>query len=321
MNYYGIYPFNDYRYYLQHNGVLGQKWGVRNGPPYPLKANQHSASEKRAGWQKSVGSFSDKESTNTHKPENDEGFVVPLALLAAKKVKQHIDTIDSNRIREEVIHSRPGKIDKETGFNKRTDARSPYADMENVNPGYKKNVASLNNNCVSCTMAFELRRRGFDVISQKSDIQVSGMYLTLNSFKDAKPKMLDKLGILEVPKTKSNWQYMDFKDKKNWKNIWVESSKAARKGKDIDFSNYVKDSLKKEKNSRGSLFVQWGAGGGHALSYEVKSGKVTIFDPQINKFYRTDSEIDKVLSHAWTGEFVRLDNLELNTKEIKKHVA
>lgn len=29
MHYYGIYPENDYRYYLQHHGVSGQKWGVQ----------------------------------------------------------------------------------------------------------------------------------------------------------------------------------------------------------------------------------------------------------------------------------------------------
>lgn len=25
--------------YLMHHGIKGQKWGVRNGPPYPLKKN------------------------------------------------------------------------------------------------------------------------------------------------------------------------------------------------------------------------------------------------------------------------------------------
>lgn len=33
---------------LEHHGIDGQKWGVRNGPPYPLAAGDHSAAEKRA---------------------------------------------------------------------------------------------------------------------------------------------------------------------------------------------------------------------------------------------------------------------------------
>lgn len=40
--------------YLAHHGILGQKWGHKNGPPYPLDANDHSSSEKKAGWMKSL---------------------------------------------------------------------------------------------------------------------------------------------------------------------------------------------------------------------------------------------------------------------------
>lgn len=32
--------------YLEHHGILGQKWGVKNGPPYPLDQSGKSSSEK-----------------------------------------------------------------------------------------------------------------------------------------------------------------------------------------------------------------------------------------------------------------------------------
>ena len=32
---------------LSHHGIMGQKWGTRNGPPYPLGGGDYSAREKR----------------------------------------------------------------------------------------------------------------------------------------------------------------------------------------------------------------------------------------------------------------------------------
>lgn len=51
--YYVIAPTN---YDINHHGILGQKWGKQNGPPYPLGSGDHSAAEKRAGWKKSLSS-------------------------------------------------------------------------------------------------------------------------------------------------------------------------------------------------------------------------------------------------------------------------
>lgn len=34
--------------YLVHHGILGQKWGTRNGPPYPLGGGDYSPSEEKA---------------------------------------------------------------------------------------------------------------------------------------------------------------------------------------------------------------------------------------------------------------------------------
>ena len=37
-----FYPQNDYRGYLSHHGIKGQKWGEQNGPPYPLSTKMHN---------------------------------------------------------------------------------------------------------------------------------------------------------------------------------------------------------------------------------------------------------------------------------------
>ena len=47
--------------YLKHHGILGMKWGKKNGPPYPLGASDHSTSEKKAGWRKSLDKDSSTE--------------------------------------------------------------------------------------------------------------------------------------------------------------------------------------------------------------------------------------------------------------------
>ncbi len=62
---------NYMRRQLQHHGILGQKWGKRNGPPYPLGASQHSASEKKAGWRKSL----DKSKDEYHTKSNHNRYV------------------------------------------------------------------------------------------------------------------------------------------------------------------------------------------------------------------------------------------------------
>lgn len=56
-NYGNLVTYEDsYSLELYHHGIRGQRWGRRNGPPYPIDAADHSAAEKKAGWRKSLAS-------------------------------------------------------------------------------------------------------------------------------------------------------------------------------------------------------------------------------------------------------------------------
>lgn len=58
--------------YLVHHGILGQEWGKKNGPPYPLDDEDHSAKEKKlASGEGGGGGAEDEEDKDKEKEEKD----------------------------------------------------------------------------------------------------------------------------------------------------------------------------------------------------------------------------------------------------------
>ena len=88
---------------LEHHGVLGQRWGRKNGPPYPLGLSDHSPSEKKAGWKKSLGGGRNTKLYGRDKKSQTKSFLE----LQKARVKKNLnkDSGDGYTNAENIVRS------------------------------------------------------------------------------------------------------------------------------------------------------------------------------------------------------------------------
>ena len=163
---------------------------------------------------------------------------------------------------------------------RKTGVMTPKDDMAACNPKYSKGGV-YKNNCISCALAYDMRRRGYDVESAPID--------TTSATNGSLPVQLgfykgEKLETFEVPK---------------------DPDVAAKQ-----FSNRI---LKYGDGSRGMLRIRWKNGDGHAAIWEVDDGSVVIRDPQNN----TMVDLSDYMSRAKMFYYFRTDNLELTNKAFR----
>ena len=324
--------------YLYHHGIQGQKWGKRNGPPYPLKDSDHSPSEKKAGWKSSLNSTTkinksiNKLKDKNIKDVNKEGFVVaiPPSLFAtylvattAVAVSEVIgQKITDKKIEKEIKKDQERKqneqIDKKTGLYKKNEESTEKEDLAAVNRYFKHSDMQDNatSNCVYCSVAYEFRRRGYDVSANPRSEGTNGAFVTQSMFKNTKNNIHDTNNIVynfNSKKQTYDIRYTTFEERKKVDAI----RKKAMANNNKEYAKSVINNISKEQNSRGSLFVQWGVGGGHAMCYKVVNGEVTLLDPQSNKVYSGKSA-ERLLSSTWLASNMRLDKASINYEYKKK---
>ena len=281
--------------FLEHHGIKGQKWGVRHGPPYPLTPEQKSKSYSR-----------------------DSGLGGILFDMAGQAALEGINKgiAGSRYKKDDERRASNTNIDKTTGFRLKDKEYSDAEDMKLVNPGYANGAfisdATTTNNCAYCTMAYEIRKRGYDVRAKKA---ADGTGLTAEQ-QNACWKYKTEPKHFEV----SREERMTLSGKQ------LESTAKSRK----ETYDKIVDWVSKQSDQRGNFAIGWGYAG-HSMVYEIKNGKFSIRDCQTNTYYKDGFKQLKTLFSVGVGlnggqhtvsrvDFRRTDDAIPDWKKIKEYV-
>lgn len=159
---------------------------------------------------------------------------------------------------------------------------------EKANPYFSREYDEYSSNCQRCVVAYEMRRRGYDVMAMPTyhgDLKPKVAYSALDgtitgrwmgAFKNAKA----------VP-------------------MKARSAKQAKEALSSHMKNYG-------NGSRGVVQVYWKNGGGHVFNVENASGKIMYSDAQTGKVVN----INKYMSAARPGSvnLIRTDNLKVSNR-------
>lgn len=275
---------------LFHHGIKGMKWGIQNGPPYPLGSGISTG--------KKLKTISGGQNYNIN-------IIKGPWTLYGKSL--------TNKIYRNTIAKRTGPIDKETGLHKKDREYTIHEDSKKVNPARLQGLTNTRVNCAYCVTAYELRRRGYDVIANTSNKPVGSMKLYQTYFKDTKRNIEKNVSEYFNPDAKHMEEV--FKPGKEEKGR--TALELAMRGENKEHAAHIIKELSSKSNQRGLVTLFWGSGSSHVMNYETKNGKVTFIDSQCGKTY-TEKDAEDIFSSAFASTYYRIDNCDLNLKKIKK---
>lgn len=269
------YSYNDWRGYseLYHHGIKGQKWGVKNGPPYPLDQEVHS---KVVRGSKEDFSDSKKRMHVMHHPDGWLKVFTPE--MQEKYTKDHPAESISDMAR----------IPKGTDINKVLSA----INGDVMEKGFTD--AGRHYNCPNCATAFDMVQRGYNVQSRPkangSNVEDIESYFNGGKLKHVGTTQYSR----EVFEAYKNYEATYDHKKNPWEQSPEHDAAYEKLWKANDkFAQETEKSVMKELNSQkdgswGIVVVGWRMDNNpsartdcyHALNYKKENGKVKFYDTQ-----------------------------------------
>lgn len=227
--------------YIEHHGIKGQQWGVKHGPPYPLSKPMSNKIKKYKTIASSSRSEQEKETVKALEKIAKREWLNKKAYEGFEPEKAMLDKYLKYKIKRVEESSRD-----DSGYYRIQGPHSMEQDSANTNPGWDLKYIQTTNNCLLSSVAYNMRRRGYDVIArQKAPVDL--LY-------DIDPEDLSIVFPKMTIKTANNLEDLNSK------------------------------LINEPVGSRGILTMSWTEGtGGHAIAYERDKDGVKYVDAQVGK--------------------------------------
>lgn len=292
---------------LMHYGRKGMRWGVMNGPPYPLgqsnaeyKRNQETQSGHKLSYTKGKIQRNAKELRDMLGAAFIPGYYEAYMISNVNRSVQ-----SSSKKDKSFYESKEGKPEKLSELKKKTYQTTAKEDMKKVNPRKMFNSKGTYNNCVLCSVALDMRRRGYDVQARKTDVGYTDAEIT-KMYKGAQMKKM--MPLYAKDKRESIAEV-------NPLNAHLPTGKAMRNG-----INEMGNVLEKEgPNARGIVCVTYAnAFSAHAMFWENDAnGQLTIYDGQ-SKTVNPNALLTAI--DPMKSRYIRTDTLQ-PASDIGKYVV
>ena len=285
--------------YLYHHGIIGQKWGIRRfqNPDRTWTEEGKKRYGRAAQKQKAKKEYGVNHDTvgETKTEKRKLAVNVALDLITLNPIGAGMDiarVVQANKAekKEQEAEERLSKLktDPKTGLKLKSSETTADEDVKLVNPGFHNWNTNTKNNCVLCSTAFELRRRGYDVVAKKESVGYTPDEY-IKWFKGAKHVECGAKDGKKVPPVSNMLRSIELAN-------WAEAN-----------------ILSQGNGARGYLSMQITPYAGHSVAYEVKNNKLVIYDAQSGKKYN----LQQIAGMSIDLGYTRVDNLQPNWAAMK----